>query len=104
MTVWMNEYEIDDAVRRYEGHPALGPAARTLRNLRDEVNRNSDGWPYWKKPARAAQQLMTLVVGDPRDRFNDRDDVTAAQVRKTYTPIKAFLTRNGLTIELEDPV
>ena len=99
----MNEYNIDDAVYRYKGHPVLGPATRSLRNLKDLVNRNSDGWAYWPKPSRAAKQLMNLIEGDPRDRYGDREDVTAAQVRKAYVPIKSFLTRNNLSMELEVP-
>ncbi len=98
---YMNDYEITEAVHRYADHPTLGPAARTLRNLKDVVDANSDGWAYWVKPRRAAARLVELVAGDPRDRFGDRDDVTAEQVRKAYTPIKAFLTRNNLTMELE---
>lgn len=93
---FMNMYEVDDAVDRYRNHPTLGPATETLRNLVNFTNNVSDGWAYWPKPARAAAKLMELIEGDRfSDRFTDREDVTAAQVRKTYTPIKAFLTRHA---------
>lgn len=53
----MNEYDIDDAVARWrvETHPNLAAAALTLQNLVRVVNRNSDGWPYWQPPSRAAK-------------------------------------------------
>lgn len=109
---WMNEYDIDDAARRWKNHPILGPATLTLSNLRDVTNRNSDGWVYWPKPARAASKLMGLIQGEHLsevDRRNlnwenpERTDVTEAMLRKAYTPIKAFLTKQGLTCELAEP-
>lgn len=102
---FMNEYEILRAEERFDSHPTLGPATKTLANLMATVNRCSDGWPYWSAPVRAADKLMTLIEGDRswEATYGDRDDVTAAQVKKAYTPIKAFLTRKGLTCELVAP-
>lgn len=100
---FMNEYEIDDAVRRFRDHPTLGPATRTLSNLRDCANKNSDGWAYWPKPCRSAARLIALIEGDRMSRFTDRDEVTAAQVKATYGPIKSFLTRHDLACEIEVP-
>jgi len=102
---WMNEYEIDDAVDRFAGHPVLGPATRTLSSLRDVVNANSDGWPYWKKPAAAAARLMALIEGDRsfEARHGERDEVTPEQLRAAYRPLKAFQTRTGLQFPLFNP-
>jgi len=105
--MWMNEWEIDEAVDRYRDHPVLGPATRTLSNLRDATNRNSDGWPYWQKPSRAAKRLMELIQGyglDPRNvRFDrERADATVAKLRVAYSPIKAFRTRTGLEFVIEE--
>jgi hypothetical protein len=101
----MNEYEIDEARTRWHRHPVLGPATKTLRNLVDCANRNSDGWAYWPKPCRAAARLMELLVGDGtyKARFGEREDATVERLRAAYRPIKAFLTRNGLSCELVEP-
>lgn len=99
---FMNEWDIEGAVERRENHPTLGPATRTLYNLMRCANENSDGWCYWPKPARAAARLMEIIEGDGRYEsvYGDREDVTPAQVRAAYTPIKAFLTRSHLTCEI----
>lgn len=97
--MWMNEYEVEDAVLRFgvDGRtPNLGKAARNLMNLMHWTNRNSDGWPYWAKPARAAKQLMTLLQSV--DRWEPQD-VTEAEVKKALVPVKAFLTRQGVAHE-----
>ena len=101
---FMNEYDIDDALGYFRDDPIVGPAVVTLDNLRRCVDRNSDGWAYWPKPTRAAAQLMELIGEAQREyRYSGETTVTAAQVRKAYGPIKAFLTRSGLTCEIVSP-
>ena len=104
--LFMNEMEIEDAVRRYRDHELLGPATRTLQNLCDAVNRNSDGWPYWSKPVRAAEKLQQLIQGeDRRTAYFDevREDVTADGLKKAYAPIKRFRTSSGIQFEIVQP-
>ena len=105
MTVWLNAYEIDDAVRAYATDPILGPAARTLANLASWTDSHSDGWAYWPKPGRAAAQLQEILSAARAERFRgSRDYVapTAADVRKAYRPIKAFRTRQGADFTIID--
>jgi hypothetical protein len=92
----MNEYEIENAEHVFRDHPVLGPAVRTLRNLVDWTNRNSDGWAYWPKPTRAAEKLMELIEG-PRGNGADpvRDDATVEKLKAALRPIKAFRTRHA---------
>jgi hypothetical protein len=94
--MWMNDSEIEEAADRYRLHPVLGPATRTLQNLAAWVNGNSDGWPYWRQPARAADKLMTLI-GGYRDWMDDPDraDVTAAAYRAALRPLKTFRTKQA---------
>lgn len=102
----MNDYDIEEAVGRFADHPLLGPATLTLDNLRRAVNRNSDGWPYWRAPSAAAAKLMALIEGDrtARYRFDDeRADVTEEAVKAAYRPIKAFRTRHGIDFEIVEP-
>ena len=101
---FMNEWDIDEAERRYGDHPVLGPATRTLRNLAQWANANSDGWAYWPKPVRAAARLMEMIErdGTSRYRFDDeREDVTAEEYAKALRPIKAFRTKHGATFTIE---
>jgi N12 class adenine-specific DNA methylase len=96
--VWMNEGEIEEAVERFATHPVLGPAARFLEAFKDQVNRNSDGWPYWKQPSQAAGQLMALLHGHLRagmGAYPKLPEPTAADVQATMAPIKAFMTKRG---------
>lgn len=89
---WMNEYEIEEAVRRFdpEETPNLAAGAATLYCLMQWTNRNSDGWPYWQPPARAASKLMDLLSN--ADRF-DPQDITDADLATALRPIKAFRTK-----------
>lgn len=94
--MWMNEYEVNEAAARFEDDSVLGPATRTLRNLVYVTNTSSDGWAYWPKPGRAAEKLMALIQTASRPtRFGESGSsaVTAAEVKKAYTPIKSFMTR-----------
>lgn len=95
--LFMNTYEIDEAIYRFRLDPVLGPAARILGELRDLANETSDGWCYWPKPANAARLLMELL---------QRRAGTSQEVRHALSPIRAFLTRNrvalgGRTINLD---
>lgn len=99
MATWMNEYEIDMFETRFQYHPTLGPAARTLGKYVDVINRNSDGWPYWEAGGRAAGQLMGILA---EARVMDRsllglgtywETDGATRIRKAYGPMKSLLTR-----------
>lgn len=87
---WMNEYEIDDALRRFSSFEYLGAAARTLDNLRTWVNWNSDGWAFWHPPANAAEKLMELI--QKADRF-DPVDCTLDEYKVAVRPLKTFRTK-----------
>lgn len=92
----MNEYEIADAVNRFDRGetPNLLAGAKTLDRLCQWTNRNSDGWPYWSKPVRAAERLITLLLA--ADSVRSATDCTEAELKRTYVPIKTFLTRHGV--------
>ena len=94
--MWMNEWDVQDMRLRLhdtDNCPNLRDGADTLFRLMAWTNQNSDGWPYWQKPARAAARLMDLLQA--ADRF-DPQDCTEAELKKAYTPIKSFLTRQGV--------
>ena len=100
MALWLNEYEIEDASRRWAErvrHPVLGPAAVSLERFMRCINRHSDGWPYWQKGTRPAVRLMELIQGDwPRNAHDDvREDATPEALRKALMPIRSFLKRQG---------
>ena len=95
---WMNEYEIESAMDRFdeEEQANLLRGARVLYRLMRWTDSHSDGWAYWPKPARAATRLMNLLqAGEERDRRGDSTDATEADLKAALRPIKAFLTRQG---------
>jgi hypothetical protein len=96
--MWMNEWEVEDAVARFrtDETPNLRKGARVLDRLMRWTNSHSDGWPYWQKPSRAASKLMDLLYDAMRMRSYDTKDITEAQLRQALSPIKAFLTRQGI--------
>ena len=94
---FMNRWDIDEAVRRYDDHPVLGPATQTLLNLEEWTDSHSDGWAYWPKPVRAAKRLMEMIERDGtwNYRTDDREDVTVEEYKAALRPIKAFRTRQN---------
>jgi hypothetical protein len=102
--MWMNEHEVEEAQRNLDPSetPNLARGAWVLGNLVTWTNRNSDGWPYWRKPQQAASRLMDLLhERDYAIRFgHGRDgqpltDVSKPELTKALAPIKAFLTRHS---------
>jgi hypothetical protein len=90
--MFMNECEIDSAAERYRAHPVLGRATRLLAAYRDEVNRKSDGWPYWG--SKCADKLMDLIYSSHP--WASNREPTEAEVRRAIGPIKSFCTKKGL--------
>jgi hypothetical protein len=101
---FMNEYDIENASRRYGTHQILGPAVRTLSNLVEWTNQNSDGWAYWPKPCRAAAKLMGLIEQENTNQYRsyERKDVTLAEYRKAIAVIKTFRTKHGADFKIEE--
>lgn len=94
----MNRDEVEEAQFRFRHHPVLGPATRLLRDFVAEVDAHSDGWTYWQPPKRAAHKLVTLIHGHMWagiGAYPRLPEPTPADVIRTLTPIKAFMTRRG---------
>jgi hypothetical protein len=98
--LFLNEYEIGTAEQAFDTYetPNLSAAAQTLTNLARYANENSDGWAYWSKPKSAAKALMTQIQHALVEyhRGGVVDDTTGPHLSKVYTPIKSFLTREGV--------
>lgn len=107
---FVNEWDAQELAQRWARHEVLGPASRTLLNLVEWANGNSDGWAYWPRPAAAARKLMCLLEGDgsvpqgercPECFTNrsyhapscSRPDATPAALKAALAPVKAFRTR-----------
>jgi len=97
--LFMNEYEIDEAVSYWQNHPLLGPASKLLAALRDIVNQNSDGWAYWSPPVRAAKMLQELLQAARRG-----EQVTETEFKKALPPIKRFYSRYRPQLTNGDPL
>jgi len=87
--MFMNQWDIEDAVQRYANHEVLGPATKLLHRFMELVNDNSDGWAHWKAAPRAAKKLMMLI---------ESGEGTASDLKKATTPIKSLCTRHKLSM------
>jgi N12 class adenine-specific DNA methylase/superfamily I DNA/RNA helicase len=102
---FMNDMDIEQAVQRWQDHPVLGPASRTLASIEAWADASSDGWATWPLPARAANRLMTLIERDGTYQYQAdtvRADATPAALRAAYTPLKSFRTRHNADFTIEE--
>lgn len=97
---FMNDYDLASAIQRFDAAETMNrlEVARTVARLADWTDRNSDGWAYWPKPARAAAKAMSLIESRTwaENEQQEEVDATDAEVRAAYAPIKAFLTKQGV--------
>lgn len=98
---FMNDYDIATALRRYNAYdtPNRRKVAVAVANLAEWTDQNSDGWPYWSKPARSAARAFDLLEGEGTNQslhWLEDNDATDAEVTAALRPIKAFLTRQGI--------
>jgi hypothetical protein len=99
--MFVNEWDIERLVTSTNDgdHPNLHQAALTLERFKDWVNSNSDGWPYWIKARKSSERLQERLHAFDTARFSwgssDAADITEAELKRLYTPIKSFLTRHG---------
>jgi hypothetical protein len=98
--MWMNEHEIEQASLLFENLelPNLSKGADILYNLMSWTDQNSDGWPYWQKPSRAAAKLMDKLYAAMLAYYNSPnvEDISDKELTAALKPIKAFLTRQGV--------
>lgn len=102
---FMNYHDIAQAARKWENHPVLGPATRTMQALESAADSNSDGWAYYPAPARAAAKLMELIERDGTGKYaydDKRPDATAEELKAALIPVRAFRTRSGWDFEIYD--
>lgn len=92
---WLNRWDVDEAVERFAKHPVLGKATKFLKEFVEEVDSHSDGWPYWKAPAHAAQSLMDLIQSPKL--------ATEEALAKAMSPIKSFMTKRGTAAGMKMP-
>ena len=103
---FMNDHDIESAIRRFTvaTKPNRLGVALMLKHLAEWTDANSDGWPYWSKPARAADKAMALVESRTwaENKAQEETDATDAEVKAAMTPVKAFLTRQGVSPEVRE--
>ncbi len=104
--MWLNEYEVEEMHNRYahSGKPEIQAAARTLADLVVWTNENSDGWPYWRKPAQAAKRLCAALQQHHLHEWLGRGEPVAAEEwLAALRPIKAFRTRQHARFRIWAP-
>lgn len=95
---WLNEYEVEEAVRLFRDDevPNLSAGAQALQALVNWTNSHSDGWPYWRLPSQAAKRLQQALYEARMQAYRDRvEDISEADLKAALRPIKAFLTKQG---------
>ena len=99
---FMNEYDRTGAIYRF-ARSGLVPNRLALAYVVDDLatwtDNHSDGWAYWPKPCRAAAKAIALIESTayPEYERREREDITAAELAAALRPIKAFLTRQGVS-------
>lgn len=110
---FMNRWDIDHAVEFAQRTPEFLPYVLFLRDWRDVVDANSDGWPYWSPAVKAAEKLIVqverLVVylrqGGGIWRLSHEPVKPEVEAfRKALVPIKSFATRHKLEAPVLEPV
>jgi hypothetical protein len=98
---YMNDYDLQRARVTYI--PGVTPnrhrVTYVVSRLAIWADANSDGWCYWPKPCRAAAKAIALIDSET-NAINDHKrqvDATDAEVKGAISPIKAFLTRQGVS-------
>jgi len=97
MAIWLNRWDIDEAVRTFKADPVLGPAAKFLPDYRDLVDSLSDGWPYWSAGTKCASDLESLLHEAMGERYSHEPDYmppTRADVEMAARKIALFIGRN----------
>lgn len=105
MAKFWNQAEIDFMVERAarcDNTTVL--AAQYIARYVDIINDNSDGWAYWSACHGPAEKLLSVLDRATGGGFRaPGDPVTAEELKKALTPMKAFLTRRKLpALVLED--
>lgn len=90
----MNEYEIDEAVAlAKEYFPHLEKYAVFLRDWKDTVNENSDGWAHWKAGRQCAESLVRLLGGMKMARHREGEIAPQLEFQKALVPILSAATK-----------
>ena len=106
--MFMNEYDVAYALERASApttndRPNLLKGAAILARLVEWTNQNSDGWPYWAKPSRAANSLQQEVHARTIGRawYENQDDIDPEVLKRVLRPVKAFLTRHNVAPDVK---
>lgn len=91
--MWMNQSEIEWAANQHHDCPNVRKGVRLLLRLMQAVNQQSDGWPYFKAPAQAAEKLMALLQTAGNLNCGTHGTIAAVDLRKAVTPIRSMVTR-----------
>lgn len=95
--MWMNEYEIQDAVQRISSPPSFVEGAYFLSRFCDLINSISDGWPYWSYGTKCSDDLQNLI-GQVR---HPNNPVDTRKVKPAIKKVLTFLKRCKQTKDTE---
>jgi hypothetical protein len=108
MPRYLNASEMDQAVSRFikATKPNRLALALVVRNLAEWADEHSDGWAYWQAPRRAANEAMGHIESttNAANVRQDTHDITDEQMRAAVKPIRAFLTRQRVSVETKERI
>lgn len=92
--MWMNEYDIDDAVDQIQHPKHLHRGALFLQAFKDLINSISDGWPYWSYGTKCSKNLQTITseASWPSHRV-EHAAASPEAVHKACQKVRTFLKR-----------
>jgi hypothetical protein len=103
---FMNDYDLDYARMRFTraSKPNRLALVMVVDLLREWTNHHSDGWAYWPKPVRAAERAIRLIESttNAANEYQETVDITDEEMLWAVRPIKAFLTRQGVSAETRE--
>lgn len=97
MSIWLNQYDIEELQGRLAGHNPLGNAANFLFHYMELINSISDGWAYWSYGTKCSGDLQT-IVGNGKLPAN-QCEVSSKDVDKAIRKVVSFLQRCRQTKE-----
>jgi hypothetical protein len=92
MAFWLNQSDIEGMAERRHACPNVRKGVKLLYVLMQAVNDQSDGWPYWSAPSRAAARLMELLDDRANPFRGPSRTMTEQELKAAVTPIRRMVT------------
>lgn len=91
--MFISEHDVEDMKRRKYSCPNVRKAINLLDSLIQSVNRQSDGWAYWRAPSESARKLSALLLSRlGGNRNNTEAEISDKELKAAVAPIRRMVT------------